>query len=299
MLYPDFDDLVALKERKLNIKQFAARHANSTVQGNHHSPFRGRGLDFDSVRKYVPGDDIRSIDWRVTARMGSPHLKLFKEDRERNVLICLDMNGEMRFGTKVTFKSVLAAKIAAVLGWRALGEQDRVGACLFGDVPGGVQYFAASRTHKAFCTLLKAACTPMSEENSVPLDRALQKIAERVQTGSLVYIISDFMNLEKDFVQLNRIRQRCDVVFISVNDQADKNLFPMGALECVSKGEKLLVNTASGSGREAFSAQWKNNREHLSEIATKLRIPVIELTTESDIHKDLVMGLKSISKRKR
>src|SRR5579862_7094005 len=113
MLYPDFNDLISYKERKLGKLQLARRKVSATATGNHHSPFRGQGLEFDAVREYVPGDDIRNIDWRVTARTGSPHLKVFQEERERHIVLCVDMNATMRFGTRNTFKSVQAARVAA------------------------------------------------------------------------------------------------------------------------------------------------------------------------------------------
>jgi uncharacterized protein (DUF58 family) len=103
MLYPDFNDLISYKNRKLDKMQLARRKMIQAARGNHHSPFRGQGLDFDAVREYVIGDDIRNIDWRVTARTGSPHLKLFKEEKERHTIICVDMNSAMRFGTRNTF----------------------------------------------------------------------------------------------------------------------------------------------------------------------------------------------------
>src|SRR5262249_3770144 len=138
MLYPDFDDLVALKRRKSDIAYSSSRAIKSANPWNYLSPFRGHSLEFDSVLQYIPGDYIRNIDWRVTARIGSPHLKLFREDRERHLLICVDVNAAMRFGTKNTFKSVQAARIAALLGWRGMAQQDRVSACLYGDVINGI-----------------------------------------------------------------------------------------------------------------------------------------------------------------
>ena len=112
------------------------------ASGDYASPFRGQGLAFHEVREYRFGDDIRSIDWRVTARTDKPHVKVFTEERERTVILCIDANAAMRFGTRGTFKSVQAARAAALLGWQANGSNDRVGCIVFGDVPGGMQFFA-------------------------------------------------------------------------------------------------------------------------------------------------------------
>lgn len=303
MLYPDFNDLIAFKDRKSDLKHTSYRSVKSTVPGNHHSPFRGQGLEFDSVREYVPGDDIRCIDWRVTARTGFPHLKIFKEDRERHIALCVDMNATMRFGTKNTFKSVQAARTAALLGWQAIACQDRVSACLFGDVSDGIHYFAPKRTHKSFCALLKTFTEAPLEQHSISLENVLQHVSQAVHTGSLIYLISDFMSISKNFqneASISRLSKRCDIVFISINDQADKMLYPMGMMGfCSNNKEKIYVDTKSSGGREAYALQWKENRERLNEITSRLKIPLIELTTESDIHRDLFLGLKNIAKRKK
>ena len=303
MLYPDFNDLVAFKDRKSDRVQLSSRSVKSTVPGNHHSPFRGQGLEFDSVREYVLGDDIRNLDWRVTARTGSPHVKLFKEERERHTLICVDMNAAMRFGTRNTFKSVQAAHAAALLGWQGIAHQDRVSACLFGDVPDGIQYFAPKRTRKSLCSMLKMLAEPPAESHHVLFEDVFKHISQAAHTGSLIYFISDFMDINKDFQHeagISRLTKRCDVVFIAINDPADKALFPAGRIGfCASGKEKLYVNTDSITGRDAYAAQWKDSRQRLYEITGRLKIPMIELTTESDICRDLILGLKTIAKRKK
>lgn len=286
MLYPDFNDLVALRNRKLDFKHSSRRLVKSTVSGGHCSPFRGQGLEFDSVREYVPGDDIRNIDWRVTARTGAPHLKLFKEERERQIVLCIDMNAAMRFGTRKTFKSVQAARAAALLGWKGIGQNDRVSACLFGDVPTGVQFFAPKRTRQSFCLLLKMLTAPPVEHHHISMEKALQHISQSTMHGSLVYFISDFMDLtsQHNDACLSRLNKKCDVVFIAVNDPSDKSLCPVGTLGfCVNDSETIYANTDSIAGREAYAAQWKENRRRLNEITARYKIPLIELTTESDI----------------
>lgn len=302
MLYPDFNDLVALKGRKLNLHP-SRRSVKSTVSGNHHSPFRGQGLEFDSVREYVPGDDIRNIDWRVTARTGLPHLKVFKEDRERHIVLCVDMNAAMRFGTRNTFKSIQAAHTAALLGWQAIAQHDRVSTYLFGDVPQGIQFFAPQRTRKSFCSVLQMLSTAPSESHHISSEMVLQQISRTAHAGALIYLISDFMNLGKNFQHdscLKHLSKKCDLIFIAINDPADKSLLPIGTLGfCANDKEKIFVDTDNIAGRTTYAAQWNENRQQLYDIGSKFRIPTLELSTESDIHKDLLMGLKAIGKRKR
>lgn len=303
MLKPDFNELVAFKNVKSQSAQLSYQSSKSVTFGGQHSPFRGQGLAFDSVREYVFGDDIRNIDWRVTARTGSPHLKIFKEERERHVIVCVDMNAAMRFGTRKTFKSVQIARIAAILGWQAIANQDRMTICLFGDVPGGAEYFASKATRKSFGSVLKRLCEQVVEQHYVSIEQMFQHMNQMTRTGSLVYFLSDFMQVDKDFQQemhLNRLSKRADMIFISINDQADKAIYPMGMMEfCDSHSKKIRINTDSITGRKAYALQWQDNREKLYEMTSKLKIHLIELTTESDVKRELMQGLKSIARRKR
>jgi uncharacterized protein (DUF58 family) len=285
MLYPDFNDLVAYKKRRFG-KVRLSGNVKSHAPGAHHSPFRGQGLEFDAVREYVPGDDIRNIDWRVTARMGTPHLKVFKEEHERQQLICIDVNATMRFGTKNTFKSVQAAHIAAFLGWKGLQQQDKVGACLFGDVPRGLQFFSPKRTGKAFCAVLKTLSEPPQEQHRTPLANVLEPLSKNVKTGSLLFFISDFMHPLPDQKAFSKLTKRCEVVFIVLHDPADCALFPFGQLNFSNQGkDRISINTNDCSAK--YEADWKKSRNELREIALNLKIPVIELTTESDVYQEL------------
>ena len=303
MLFPDFKDLISYKKSNLGKMQLARLKVSSTSPGGHHSPFRGQGLDFDAVREYVPGDDIRNIDWRVTARTGSPHLKLFKEEKERNTILCVDVNSSMRFGTRNTFKSIQAARSASFLGWRALSHQDRVSACLFGDVERGIHYLDPKRTHQSVCMMLNTLAKPPLEKHRVSLQSALQHLCRVALPGSLIYLMSDFMDLSPSFLKdpsLIRLSKNCDVIFISINDAADKTLVPAGILGfCKENVEKVYINTDSFKQRETYATAWKENRRLLSTITEHFKIPLIELSTESDIRYDLLLGLKKGAKRKK
>lgn len=303
MLYPDFNDLVSYKNLKLISNRPSRRRPHSWVSGGHHSPFRGKGLEFDSVREYVPGDDIRNIDWRVTARTGFPHLKIFQEEKQRHIVLCVDMNAAMRFGTRKTFKSIQAARIAALLGWQGMAHQDKVSACLYGDVPGGIEFFTPKHSRASFFLLLKRLSEPAVKQRNVLFKEVFQHVTQAAQTGSLIYFISDFMQIDQDREEeafLSRLRRHCEMVFISVNDPADQALFPAGMLGFQGMtDEKLLVNTDSLEGRDTYALQWKENRQKLYAMTSRFNMPLIELTTESDIKKDLLLALKNLGKGKK
>jgi uncharacterized protein (DUF58 family) len=299
MLYPDFNNLLSYKRGRLDKIEINRRKVVMTGPGNYNSSFRGRGLEFDAVREYVPGDDIRSIDWRVTARTGSPHLKIFKEEKEHHTIICIDMNSYMRFGTRNTFKSVQAARSASFLGWRALARQDRISSCFFGDVPNGINYLRSKERGQTLSTMLKTLTEIPKEKHEIPLEIALNHISRFAHSGSLIYIISDFIELSPNIsAELSRLNKNSDVVFISINDPADKVLIPAGMI-CFSKenNQKILINTNNVKGRQAYTLKWEENRRTLNSLTKQFKIPMIELSTESDIHSDLLLGLKKIAKR--
>ncbi|BCG63491.1 MAG: hypothetical protein methR_P1210 [Methyloprofundus sp.] len=302
MLFPDFNELVALKAKTSRLAFSSDRSVTSISSGDFHSPFRGQGLEFEEVREYAHGDDIRNIDWRVTARTNMPHTKVFKEERERSVLLCVDMNSSMRFGTRSTFKSVQAARIAALLGWQANSNNDRLGGCLFGDAAEGMQFIACQRSRSSLWAMLKKLSDTSINEQAeyIPLDDVLLHVNKAAPTGALIYIVSDFSHIGENLEQqLNRLRQRCDVVLITVDDVADQYIPPIGTVLFSGKEAKTYVNTDSQSGRKAYAEQWLQTRNKLQKIATKLGIGVISISTDGDAYKDLFFGLKRIALRRR
>lgn len=303
MLYPSFDELVALKHKASQLLFSSDQKVSSIAGGNFRSPFRGQGLDLEEVREYAPGDDIRAIDWRVTARTGKAHTKIFREDRERSVILCLDVNETMRFGTRGTFKSIQAARIAALLGWKAYMNHDKLGFCFFGDVPSGIEFFKPQRSRKTLWKMFQKLSHPDLNEGPsfLPMEEMLTNISYALPTGVLVYIMSGFssMNpaLEK---QLTLLRKRCDVVLIPIDDPADRFIPPIGPLFFSKDGKnKIYINTEDKAGREAYTDQWQQTRESLQKLASKLKIPIIPIATNANVVSELFLGLKKIHKMRR
>ncbi|MBY0272002.1 MAG: DUF58 domain-containing protein [Alphaproteobacteria bacterium] len=302
MLYPSFADLVALKYKVSQLCYMSERAVSSVAAGGYYSPFRGQGLEFEEVRTYEPGDDIRAIDWRVTARTGRPHTKIFREERERSVILCVDVNVSMRFGTKGTFKSIQAARVAALLGWQATINHDRLGACLFGDVPAGIHFFSPQRSSKPLLKMFKQLSQTNINDNApyIPLEAALIHMNKAAPTGALVYIIGNFnlvnSALEK---QLSALRKRCDIILIPIDDPIDKDIPAVGLLLfSANNSERFLVDTESQEGREHYTTLWLKERESLHKIASKLKIGMIPIGTEVDAGNVLFLGLKHTQVRR-
>lgn len=295
MLYPDFDELISLQQQARSVDFAAGIKVTSQIAGSYASKFRGQGMDFEEVREYVHGDDVRNIDWRVTARTGSPHLKIFKEERERSVIVCVDVCSHMRFGTKSTFKSVQAAKVAALLGWGVSHHNDRLGGLIFGDVPDGVKYYRPQRTRSAFFKILKQLCSKEHHHEDVPIEAALADLNRVAPTSSLIFIIADFNFIGDDFEkQLSLLSRRCEVVLVPINDPADSDLKNIGNVIFANDNDgKIQINSNFEAGQKKYHQQWLDNQEKLKNIANKLNIRQIPVNTDDSVQYAVLGGLKS------
>lgn len=299
MLYPDFNELLSFKDWGLKAKIKNASLTSSLPSGASLSSFRGRGLDFDSVRKYVLGDDIRSIDWKVTARMGTAHLKLFQEEREKTLFLIIDMSASMAFGTRGTFKSIQAAKAAAWLGWQGLKMQASVGAYLFGAVKEGIRYFPPQKRSSSFSRILYEIAQASSFTNEID-EKTKEKeiwlhLSQKAPKGSSIYFISDFLEIEKDpsfSSRLPLLSRLFDLTFISINDPADHTMLPIPSLNLRDlQGNSLAIDGGNRAGQSAFQEAWKKNRQTLKEMTKTNDISLIELKTQSDLPRELFFKL--------
>ncbi|MEW6273167.1 MAG: DUF58 domain-containing protein, partial [Thermodesulfobacteriota bacterium] len=215
--------------------------------GAHASAFRGRGMEFDETRAYQPGDDVRAIDWRVTARTGRVHTKLFHEERERPVLLLVDQRPHMRFGTRDAFKSVVAARSAAAIAWSARDGGDRVGALLLSDAPLRDSIIAPQRSRARLLHLLRklsdaTSRTPAVAGSEQPpsLADALSSLARSSRPGTLLHLISDFADLDEAACrELARLARGRAVACVMVYDALEAALPSASGLR-VSDGEHVL-----------------------------------------------------------
>ena len=295
---PRLDDLLELRHQARTLGLASHHLVNSSFSGLYASVFRGQGLNFEEVREYREGDDIRNMDWKVTARTGDAYLKVFREERERGVMLCVDKSPHMEFGTRNTFKSTQAARAAALLGWAANGLNDRVGGLLFGNKALEERHFRPTKDRRALWRLLKAITTPMGENASSGqpelLTHALSQAGRGVGTGGLVFVIADF-NRRLDGLEkpLSMLAQHQSVVLVPVDDPADKELPDMGeALFRGPDGRLLTVNTGSTKARTDYHLAWQRRRDTLTRLANQLGIAVIPIATNEDVHRSLMRGLE-------
>ena len=266
----------------------------SILSGNYLSKVKGRGMEFDEVRMYMPGDDVRSLDWRVTARTGKPHTKLYREERERPVFISVDYRSAMFFATRGVFKSVLAAKLAALIAWGGNHHSDRVGGQIFTDTE--TLEFKPRRGKQAILHLLKhlaelssfsrhGEATNSQEPNtsSAALNIALDRLYQHARPGSLIFLIGDFrgMNAAAEAV-LARLSRHCDLVFVFVYDRFESDLPSKGRYRISFRDRKFTLNTGDSGLVSEYHQRFQDRYTKLRSVALKNRMRFLACTTTDE-----------------
>jgi len=294
-MHPRLDELLELRHQAHTLGLASHHLVNTTFSGLYASVFRGQGLNFEEVREYREGDDIRNMDWKVTARTNEPHLKVYREERERSVVLCVDHGPHMFFGTRGTFKSVQAARAAALLGWAANSVNDRVGGMLFGDADTGLVHFQPTKDKRAVWRLLKEMANPVrrAQHGIDCIDQVLKRAGRGSGTGSLIFVIGDFnRDLQGLDKTLGQVCQKHSVVLIPVDDPADREIPSVGrALFRDAEGRMVEIDTDDAEGRRTFTERWEARRANLIMLANRLGVAVIPVQTSDDVHHSLMSGL--------
>lgn len=261
----------------LHHKLFRARQSGGYV-----SRFKGRGMEFDETRLYQAGDDIRSIDWRVTARTGKPHTKLFREERERPVFISVDQRSTMQFATRGVFKSVLAAKLAGLLAWAAQHHSDRIGGQLFSELD--CNELKPQNGKQAVLRFLNTLVKPADKGlNPVTLEHVLARLAQHARPGSLVYIISDFRGFnDKAETHLAKLSQHCDVVLIFVYDPLESSLPVKGRYRFTNDERDVVIDSSDEQRVLMYQQRFSARRQRLEQLAKKRGLAFIQCSTAED-----------------
>jgi len=232
----------------------------------------------------------------VTARFNEPHLKVFREERERSVVLCIDRGPHMGFGTRGTFKSVQAARAAALIGWAASRLNDRVGGMAYGDPASGLQHFRPARGRRALWQLLRTLTQPAAEQSASVdcLAGALRRATRGLPTGSLVFVIGDLNREVRDLEGvLGNLIQRNSVVLIPVDDPADWEIPAMGNVTfTATDGTLVEIDTDDSAAARAYRDAWQRRRETLKAIANRLNIILMPIRTDQEIHLSLIHSLE-------
>jgi len=299
---PRLDELLELRHQAHSLGVASHHLVNSAFTGVYASVFRGQGLNFEEVREYREGDDIRDMDWKVTARTSRPHLKVYREERERSVVLCVDQGPHMQFGTRGAFKAHQAARAAALLGWAANSQHDRVGGLLFGNAETGPQHFQPTKDKRALWRLLNELTAPASQGRPAAdcLEQALTRANRGAGTGALIFVIADFNRAISGLERaLGQLRQKHSVVLVPMDDPAERELPRMGrALFRSADGELFEVDTDDDAGRVAYLRAWEERRDTLTRLANRLGVALIPVDTNQDVHTSLMAGLLRRARRR-
>ena len=281
-------ELIDMRHRVREIQLFAQAGQRSPLVGLHHSRLRGRGVDFDQVRVYQAGDDVRNIDWRVTARTQEPHTKLFHEERERPIFILVEQSQRLFFSSGLNFKSVLAAQAAALFGWAALGHNDRVGGLVFGDT----EHYEIKprRSKQSLLQLLNrlARVNQSLHTEAVPhpdnLGLALRRAREVLRPGSLAIVICDERALSAAAEQhLSLLSRHCDLLLMPISDPLDHALPATGLLRFAQRSAQLELDTLDPHLRQTYRHQAEARVERWDTLAQKLRVVLMPLNTQREM----------------
>jgi len=263
----------------LNLHHLSIRSRQS---GGYVSRFKGRGMEFDEARLYQPGDDIRSIDWRVTARTGTTHTKVFREERERPVFISVDNRLTMHFATRGVFKSVLAAKLAGLLAWAADFHGDRIGGQLFSEHECR-ELKPQNGTH-AVLRFLNALVKPHNPiDKEFTLDKVLARLNQHARPGSLVYIISDFRGInDQAETHIAKLSRHCEVVLIFIYDPLESSLPTKGRYRFTDDERDVVVDTSDQQRLLSYQQRFIQRLQRLELLAKKRGLVFIQCSTVED-----------------
>lgn len=287
--YVNLANLLRVRFAAQDLRLFVKRAVKSQLNGAERTRFRGRGMDFEEVRLYQAGDDVRSIDWRVTARTQVPHTKLYREERERPVFVLVDQRAPMFFGSQRCFKSVLAAHIAANLAWAALNNSDRIGGLVFGDAT--QRDVKPRRSKHAVLELLhqlqeynQQLRSPVKSQDGISLYALLNDARRIAKPGCALFLVSDFNDYNQECEQqLFELARHTDVTLIHVFDPLEKHLHSNSRLTVSDGTARLQLPTDEAQFQQAYENAYAQRLDFLTRSAKRLAIPLLSYATTDNL----------------
>jgi len=261
------------------IRMITNRLVDEHLSGEYHSVFKGQGIEFDEVREYSMGDDVRSIDWNVTARMGHPYVKRFAEERELTVIFLVDISGSQCFGSLERPKAEVAAEITCLLALSAIKNQDKVGLILFSDRI--VKSIAPRKGRTAAMRLVREVLAAEETRHGTDIASALRFLNNVQKRKAVVFVISDFM--DSNYTQELRVTARKhDVICCPISDPREAKLVNVGLIEVQDPetGDLMLLDTSSPSLRRGFEARARREQQELTELLRRNKVDTIHLSTD-------------------
>jgi uncharacterized protein (DUF58 family) len=283
------------KVRKIEIKTKGL--SNHIFAGEYHTAFKGKGMAFSEVREYQPGDDIRSIDWNVTARYNSPFVKVFEEEREMTVMLLIDVSASGNFGTQEQFKRELATELSAILAFSAINNNDKVGVIFFTD---NVEQFIPPKKGKShILRIIREVLAFEPTGKGTDIAGALEYFSAVIKKRSICFILSDFMSKEFDR-PLKIASKKHDLVALRIHDLREDTLPNVGLvpMQDAETEKMLIVDTSSKKVRDNFAKNRAQTNEKLRKLFPASGVDLIDITTGTDYVKPLINFFKTRGKRR-
>ncbi len=274
------------KVRKIEIK--TRRLSNNIFAGQYHSAFKGRGMAFSEVREYQFGDDVRDIDWNVTARFHRPYVKVYEEERELTVMLLIDVSGSLEFGTHNQMKNDLVAEIAATLAFSAIQNNDKIGVIFFSDKV--EKYIPPKKGRKHILYIIREMLDFHPESRKTDLKIPIEFLTGVMKRRCTAFLLSDFYNRGEFEQALTICNRKHDVVAIQVYDQRAKTLPDMGLVKVrdAETGYEMTIDTSSKKLRRAHTQYWLNRQQVLTRIFNKSNVDSVSIATDEDYVKQLM-----------
>lgn len=291
MIPPD----VLKKIRQIQIR--TTHMVSDLFAGQYHSVFKGQGMEFQEVREYLAGDDIRSIDWNVTARMGHPFIKKFVEERELTVMLMVDISRSNDFGSKQQMKRDLAAEVAAVLAFSAIQNNDRVGLILFSDEV--EHYLPPRKGTRHVLRVIRDVLYFKAKKRGTSIASALHFLNNVASRKTVAFLVSDF--IDSNYEQALAVSaKRHDLISVIIRDNRERALVPAGLIEWedAETGRRLLLDTSNRATRQSFESNYARRQNALMNTMVKRGIDMIELTTGQPYATELVRFFMKRGKRR-
>ena len=265
------------KVRKIQYK--ISRMSNEMISGQYTSVFKGAGIEFDEVREYIPGDDIRSIDWNVTARSGVPHIKRFAEERELTVMLAVDLSGSQRFGSVESLKSELAAEISALLAFLAIKNNDKVGLLIFTDTC--EKYLPPQKGRRHVLRVIREILGYQPSGTGTRIEEALKFINKVLKQRSIIFLVSDFIDANFEKV-LGIAARRHDLVAVRLKDPREAELPGLGLVELEDNetGRRVLIDTTDEQVKLMVRDEAKQRDEFLAKLFRRNKVDLIDISTD-------------------
>lgn len=306
-VYADLDALIRLQFQARGFSFLPRQPVHSLLAGRHASRLRGRGLNFEEIRRYLPGDDIRNMDWHITARTRKPHVRVYTEERDRPVLLVVDQRLSMFFGSQWAMKSVVAAEATALAAWRALHVGDRVAALVFDD--GDVVEIAPHRSRRQVMRVLQAVVEKNHtlrvdaprQAGPAMLNRVLERAVRLAKHDYLVCLIGDAAGADQETIRLvTLLGTHNDVLLVFVYDPLEAQLPDAGRLVVAEGALQLEVNTSDRGLRQRYNAEFEQRLERIRELLRQREMPVLPLSTGQGVAeqvRELLGHLPSVRRR--